>query len=363
MIEILIRLIILAWPFGQLLLLSPLTSSVRLHLLDILSFGIVIFVLIYKKDRQKLTHLLEFKALILFLLISIFSFLINSRSIVSLLYMCRLIVYLILLIKVTNTSLTKYRKYINLSVGLFILLSFVQYLFIPDTRNLRLLGYDDHYYRLIGAFLDPNYTGAVLSIISLYLVNQKKNVLKLLSIIPLVGLMLTYSRGSYLAFLVGLFLLILLKLPKKALLIIPLFILLLIVIPKPFGEGGNLLRTFSIESRLNSINTGISLIKAKPVFGWGYDRAKNISSSVIPYLSGGIDNSFIFIAVNTGIFGLVAFLWFLKSLIQKTDPAGLAMISVILIHSFFNNTLLYPWILVSLGVLLSVSRVKAKTSH
>ncbi|MBU2577563.1 hypothetical protein KKA69_01905, partial [Patescibacteria group bacterium] len=37
-----------------------------------------------------------------------------------------------------------------------------QYIFFPDTRILKYLGWDDHYFRAIGSFLDPAFTGIIL---------------------------------------------------------------------------------------------------------------------------------------------------------------------------------------------------------
>ncbi|SRR5260221_1906352 len=38
----------------------------------------------------------------------------------------------------------------------------LQYLFVPDTRMLFFLGWDDHYYRLISTLFDPGFTGIIL---------------------------------------------------------------------------------------------------------------------------------------------------------------------------------------------------------
>jgi O-antigen ligase len=211
-------------------------------------------------------------------------------------------------------------------------MSFIQY-----------LGFDDHYFRLIGTFLDPNYTGALLSSLSVLLLAQGRIFPSLLLLVPL-GL--TFSRASYLSLVVPLALLALLK-RKYIYVLLPLLLVLAVIIaPKPFGEGVNLLRTFSIFSRLGSWQEGMSLFVQRPLLGFGYNTLTTDTGRI------GIDNSFIYLLATTGILGLASFLYFLYlSFIRISLPLRLSLVSL-LIHALFNNTLFFPWITVFLIVLI-----------
>src|SRR3989338_6680935 len=52
--------------------------------------------------------------------------------------------------------------------GFFVGLGLGQYIFLPDTRFLLSYGWDEHYWRLIGTVLDPNYMGVMMGMIVLF---------------------------------------------------------------------------------------------------------------------------------------------------------------------------------------------------
>jgi hypothetical protein len=82
------------------------------------------------------------------------------------------------------------------------LFSVVQYLLYPNLRNISYLGWDPHWFRMVGTFLDPPIAGAVFGLLVLYFFYEKKlpAVYRFGSITAFfVCLILTYSRGTYLA--------------------------------------------------------------------------------------------------------------------------------------------------------------------
>jgi O-antigen ligase len=348
------KLILLLWPFYQ---LSRIPDT-RLYFLDLLLLaGVVLGFKRLGKSRFLLKPLILFLSLASFSLFLAFTS--GSGSLIALLYLLRLFLYFSLLfISLPKGSSSLLQK----SFFLVPILGLTQYLLLPDLRLLKLIGYDDHYFRLAFPFLDPNYTGAVLSFIILYSLRNFKKVKQrklttVLLILSTIALALTFSRASYLSLLVGAAYLFLKD--KKARLVIPAVIIavlsLVLLTPKPFGEGVNLKRTFSIHSRLSNIKTQINTFVEKPILGRGYNT---LPFEVSNHASAGADNSLIFILSTTGLIGLTSFIILLSKIWQTTRsrPYLQAGLLSLLVHSLFNNTLFYApiTILVLLVVNLSV---------
>lgn len=144
----------------------------------------------------------------------------------------------------------------------------VMYIFSPDMRLLRILGWDDHYYRLIGPLLDPNFMGIIICVgiiltIKQLCANHQYRDQQLLHLVKLcfssITLGLTFSRSSLLALgssllaLIGLNFVNKQKLTQKILaqtfLITMIIIATLCFAPKPGGAGVNLARSYSVWSR------------------------------------------------------------------------------------------------------------------
>ncbi len=209
---------------------------------------------------------------------------------------------------------------------------------MPDMRFLKLLGFDDHYYRLIGTLLDPNFSGAIIAggaIFALF-ANQLP-----LFFVSLIALALTFSRASYLSFGVAVVLLALYNKKTKLILLISLLGLIIYFIPKPFGEGVNLLRTVTVFSRVNSWQTGLNLFIQSPLWGWGFKKVF-------------IDNSLIYLLVSSGLIGFLSFLYLLKSIFKNIDPINKIILALLLIHSMFNNSFFFVWIYFTFWISLSL---------
>lgn len=134
----------------------------------------------------------------------------HSITFNSLLYSLRFLTYLIFILVTYHQKIFTPKQWQNLL--LIFLLAFAsiglgQYLIFPDTTFLENLGWDDHYHRLIGTWFDPAFVGVafvwgliyVSSIPTAKLIKKLKIIL--LSLL-LIGLILTYSRASYLALLI-----------------------------------------------------------------------------------------------------------------------------------------------------------------
>lgn len=351
-------LAIYIWPFGQLLTFSSPVLPFTIYYLDIIVFLISVFLVASKKRTEIFKDPIT-KPLVMFLGIATISLLINIQfqlipsTLLSASYLLRLITYPSIFYAAKLVGFQKLKHHILISIGIFSVLSLLQYLLIPDMRFLKNLGFDDHYYRLIGPLFDPNYTGAIFAGVALYFIGNNAIIFSLPSILLLAP---TVSRASYVAFIFGLFFNLFSRKKIKILTLILLFGIIVNFVPKPFGEGVNLLRTFSIYSRIDSWMDGLKLFMEKPLLGWGYNTLRGVNN--IRYQ---IDNSFIFLLSTTGILGLLAFLALLKTIFETLKNYGVRLLIIsVLVHSLFNNSLFYIWIMAMFWLLIGVDRKSFK---
>ncbi len=344
-------LLILLWPLYQ---LSQLPFA-RIYLLDL----IVLLCIVFQFRKINFKHPL-LKPLIYFLLAALISLLIafvsGAGSLIAVLYLVRLFLYSSLLF----ISLPKnILSLLTTSFFMVAVIGLLQYFFFPDLRFLKTIGYDDHYFRLTFPFLDPNYTGAVLAFICLYSVKIIKTTKgKTLFGFSLAALALTFSRISFLGFFVSLIYLFLTikKLRLPVILTLVGLIFLITISPKPFGEGVNLARTYSITSRLRNYQYGWDTFKQNPIIGVGYNT---LPFSFPMRSSAGLDSSFIFVLVTTGVVGFISFMYLLiKIWVLISGHYLKAAFLSLVVHSFSNNTLFYApiTILIILTLNLSVRR-------
>ncbi len=306
----------------------------------------------------------------------------RSFNIKPYLYFGRILTYLLFAF-----SLTQLRKQLTIEVkdnqlnlikiGLIfisvsiVLLGFLQYILMPDGRHLARYGWDVHYYRLMGLYLDPNFTGLliVLSLINLLQIkttnpfqNKKPNLFYLIGgfVSAVLALLLTYSRSCYLVFLCSTFLLSLEKIYQKkkqeaAILILTIFTFLALLpfLPNPGGAGVNLKRISTIKSR---VDTNADIIKDMTTPEWfvgqGLFRNRIIYQTEQPHAIHAHfpDSIIIFILSGTGLIGLILFglsLWQSFNNL-KEDRLKLILVAAFLIHNLFNLSLIEPFTLILL---------------
>ena len=115
-------------------------------------------------------------------------------------------------------------------------------------------------------------------------------------------------------------------------------------LPRGFGEGNNLLRTFSITSRLTSDLNYLSTYKWDLLWGRGLNTLiLEKSDSILPSHATGPNNSYFYLLLTSGVVGLVGWGVFLKELYRESSHQALIMF--IVIGSFFNNLMFYPFTL------------------
>lgn len=354
------------YQFTQLNYLLPFSLPFRFYFYDFFLF-IYLLPQLFSWFKRPPTKSPIFKPLAIFLSLAFLSLpislLFSSLTLIQLpsafLYFLR---FSALMVLVFTCFTPQQQKIFSLILITFPFIGLLQYLLLPDLRFFKSIGFDDHYYRLTFPFLDPNYTGAALAFIFL---SRLKSLTHKSSwpflVVTFVALLLTFSRASYLALFVGLVYLFLTTphLRKFFLPFLALFVVALFLIPKPFGEGVNLLRTFSITSRLDNYRHGLQLARQNPLTGLGFNTLslhQNAGLGILSRSSGGLDNSFLFVLSTTGLLGLSAYIYFLFSFFRSlADPYLQAGLIALIAHSFFNNSLFYiPLLLLLIFSYLSI---------
>ena len=283
------------------------------------------------------------------LLINLFRFQINSLT--PFFYLIRLSCLLSFFILPFNIE-NKFKNIFYLSIIANIIFGFIQYFFWPNFTYFDALNWDPHLYRLVSTFFDPTFTGLIFLFFIIKTFLNKKTPYRIpLLIISYIAMALTYSRSTYLSFLIA-FIYIAKHYKKINIFLISLFImsLTIIVLPRQPGEGTKLERTSSITAKIQNYQEALITFKKSPIIGIGYNnisfvRDKKITNS---HANSGFDGSLATIFVSTGIIGGILFLLGIKDLFINSSILQKTMIISILFHSIFANSLLYPWVLISL---------------
>jgi hypothetical protein len=242
----------------------------------------------------------------------------------------------------------------------FSVLGILQYVFIPDTRFLASLGWDDHYYRLLSTQLDPNFAGIIIVMGILAATALKKSVWRLTSLTLLgISLLLTWSRASWAALCVGLVWLAWKKSPKKVIAVLLglfIFSLIVVIIPKPTGEGGNIFRTSTITSRYQNILAWTASLKPYEwIIGKGLFVPTYTPTSAVTNNARLPDAWPLTVFVGTGLVGVVLLalvvlrsrkVWDSFSFYQEAILVG------VLCHGLLNNTLTQPFVFLALLTIL-----------
>lgn len=366
------------------------TSGVTLYAHDIV-LACILCISLFRKKLPFFSCRL-FWPIICFFVVSIisvicsFSYLPYLSTLKGSLYLIRWIFYASIYVIVSKES-HSVRAWM---VGLFFTgvtfagIGLIQYFCYPDLRNLYYLGWDPHFMRVFSTLFEPNYLGIILVLtmyIGVYLIQiqgKRQLLFALAMCVVASAFLLTYSRSSFIAFIVGISVWMVLHWKNQiqkaviyGLCTIVLFCLFIVALPKSEGEGTKILRSASSIARIGSWERGISLIREKPVFGFGFNMLKYVQKAkgwvneekIANRAATGLDNSLLFVASSTGLVGLTAYLFLIYStfsLLKKSvkekyfvifKELYLASLIALLIHSFFVNSLFYPWVLIWLWIL------------
>lgn len=369
-----------AFPLGQFARFSFYNQQVNIYAYEI--FMAAAFVLLFMFYRRAPFIRIGLSRYILYFLGSlVISFLITASSfdrysnMVGILYLLRLCFYFLhFLYFAHHISVYKTgRKHLSFELYLIVIVlavsSWLQYIFYPNLRNLLYMGWDPHLYRVFGFFFEPYLAGAALGL-ALYFIyfhgyGLKKYRYLLLSCLFIL-IMLTFSRTVYAAVMISLFALFIQKRKYKLLLLTAVsFVVLAFAIPKPVGVGVQLLRTFSVETRIRNAGEGLSMWKKYPVFGVGYNRIRYAKARL--GLTGKLDSShaaasyhssFITILASGGILSLAAFALLLWKAGRISTASGYYLLFLSIL-SMGDNALLHTFILYYCLKLLAFESVQS----
>ncbi|OGD62685.1 hypothetical protein A2160_03905 [Candidatus Beckwithbacteria bacterium RBG_13_42_9] len=388
---LLLKVLLILFPLGQLIRIELPWPEARLYGQDIIIMAIWLWSYMaigFKKINWIKIHL--FRPIIGFLLIGLVSLLVNfhrfsiNEVLVGSLYLWRWLAYVgiyLAALTLDKKESGKIEEYLLLAGGVGVTLGLTQYVLFPNAWPLTAGQWDPHVGRIIGTFLDPGFTGLIyVLLISLLLVKvwnknfqAKKNYLFYgLLIVAYLALLLTYSRSCYVAFVVGLAIFSLVKRAGKFFVItLAIFLVSLTLLPRPQGEGTKLERESTIWSRLENYQQAWQIIKGHPVFGVGFNLYRYEQRNQgflgakweISHAGAGTDNSFLFVWATTGIFGLGIYLWLwwriiLLGWLNRFQNFGLVLLTSsgsVVVHSFFNNSLFYAWVMIWIWILIGLT--------
>lgn len=300
-----------------------------------------------------------------FLLVTIFSYLLSIfvikdfRVAVGFLYLVRFAAYLYFYIFLRSFNDKKLWLNSLLSLSVFsALFGWFQYFIYPDLTSLKYIGWDDHLYRLAGTFLDPGFTSLIIVFGAIIAFIKKKYLLFAFFIITLA---FTYSRAGYLTFAVSLFVASLIFKKFKIFMIsMVCFLSIVFLLPKPAGQGVNLARTYSIYSRIENYKETLAIFKKSPVLGVGFNNLCIYKGSGYSHSCSGSDSSLLLILATTGIVGFMIFIGSVLRMISNLKKGFytktfLVILSAVFVHSFFVNSLFYPWVMGYLAISASIA--------
>lgn len=299
-----------------------------------------------------------------------------NETLTSFSYTLRFLIYIFLAWLIFSNAFPDFKNKINGSLitsGVILaILGILQIIFIPNLMFLTTWGWDPHYFRTVSTFLDPNFIGAFFVLTLLLLVSSKQKVKSKKFIFSVfiiyLALLTTFSRSSYLMFLLsGLTFSILKKSKTLIISTVMLFLILLLgfqIYAQAVATPRGIDRGQSASFRINTWQQGISLFEKFPILGIGFNsyrygiREYDLGDNQFLQSHGAStnDSSFLYIVSTTGLVGYSIYLSFLYFLVKSRgvkDIVLFASLVGLLIHSLFANSFFYPFIL--LWILLKAS--------
>lgn len=368
LIYIVFILTVFLFSLGQLGRISFFNQQINFYLYEVflvINFGLLLI-------KYKLAPLHKFfiknRWALIFVLILLGTYVFNlynfswPQNLVALLYLLRLIVYPIYFIYLNQyfQQNRKSRSFLSFAFGYLLvsslIIGFTQYFLYPNLRNLKYLGWDEHYYRMFGQFLDTSTSGAIYGLLFIAVLTSKKfNRIKVF-LLPLTfsAILLTFSRLSFIALIITcLIFFVKNKLFKYLVVFLLFFSLMVVLLPKPAGEGVNLLRTATLESRIKDNTAGFNYWLKSPLFGFGYNRIRYLQPQSEFNLHSGaaFSSSYLIILIGAGIFGLLIFLKLLFDLrkINFFSYYGIIFLGTV---SLGDNVILHPLVIFVYGLLI-----------
>lgn len=388
-LEKLIVVLLVLFPFGELARISVF-KDITLHPIDLSVLSIVLYWLCFKLfQKQNIFEIPNFLPFTFFLFSGVVSLVVNlswlktDELLTAFLYLLRLAGYTSIYFVIKDTHKNFLKKTLPrflLIDGLIILvLGFVQLIFFPSLMSMHIYQWDKHIYRLFSVFFDPNYAGSFLVLYLIFVLTTGfgylerhpktfKNIYFVLSVTIVIAVFLTFSRSALIMLLISsiIYFVLTKKLKLIAVLIAAIILFVVLASPKFYIENLNLFRVNSSLERIGSAKIALQIIEKNPFFGIGFNayRYAQVKYKFRPdndvfssHADAGTDNSLLFVAATSGVFGLITFLYFwfsiLKSNLKKPGQKNfiyracvIASIAGIFISAQFNNSLFYGPLLI-----------------
>jgi O-antigen ligase len=289
---------------------------------------------------------------------------------ISSLYLFRFMAYAALYAIITQEYISgkivlRWLYYFGTGISILGLIQFVLY---PQLQNLSYLGWDPHYYRLFSTLFDPNFTGIIIVLtilLGIHLIQKNRNRwLYVSEAINAGALFLTYSRSSWAACVVSILIWVLWTKRWKLGVCIGACVVIFLLLPTPGGKTLRLFRTDSTFSRISNWKETVQLIQKSPIIGYGFNTLRFVHNDQSIYLpdtpvsraASGVDNSFLFLLVTTGIAGFVAYLWIILQTIKRDRSLlYVCVLAALGFHGLFINSLFYPWVMIWFWIFVGVA--------
>jgi O-antigen ligase len=295
-------------------------------------------------------------------------------------------IYLVVINTVRTSDIPSIWRALEGAILAFAAFGILQSVFLPNFALIvypsatPFIDWDPQGHRLVSTILDPNLAGALLLLVllpHLALLSTGAAVPLWKPVLLVSALMLTLSRGAFVAFLAGGALILAVRgIPRRLLRLVALVALLsLPFVPTLFQLARTYNRfSFNDASALTRVAgwlRGLTVFADNPVFGIGFNTFGFVQEAYGFASAGkasfGIDGGLLYIAVMTGLVGLALYVGMIALVMRRcrriwrdrtrnAEHRGLAIgvaaaTAAILVHSLFINALLFPFIMEQLWIL------------
>lgn len=315
-------------------------------------------------------------------------FLDGHERLVSMLYIVRWLEYALLIFIVADIVVTARHArqiiyWLFLAAAALVVLGFAQLRIFPDFRFMVPEGWDPHIGRLLSTWFDPNFIGGFFSFVALiagalalHLSGKLRIALWTLAALLFTGMVLTFSRSGYAAFIAGAVVLTILTSRRLFLLLVVIAGLVFMSVPRVQDRVmGAVQIDETAQLRVTSWKNALEVAHDYPITGIGYNTYRYVQvdygfqRDAAEHSAGGSDSSLLTLLVTTGPLGLAAYLWIIWAMASIAWNArregsdaferglglgALAALVSVVAHSLFINSLLFPHMMETMALVFGV---------
>ena len=183
----------------------PLFITTHLSLIDLFMGCIWVLYAPYLWRHRRILHAQTLVRATMYLLIVLTSSLLVAAPLYSYQEMFVASLYIVRFGLMASIVCMPYRisqRHMRVLISGFVGIGFLQYVLYPNLRYLLYLGWDDHYLRLFGSLLDPNFTGVMLVLMIVVLLcrpdgKKSSRIDYAIASLSFIALLFTYSRSAF----------------------------------------------------------------------------------------------------------------------------------------------------------------------